>query len=165
VLTRAERGEVPIRTELLRLATELDAAAAPFRPLASESGRTVAVEGPPELQLVADPVRLRQAVGNLVDNALRHGRGAVTVRAVAGPDHVEIAVHDEGPGFSAEFAPRAFERFTRSDAGRSGPGAGLGLAIVKAIAEAHGGAARIVAGEGSTVSFAIPLRGPGAATT
>ncbi|MDH3227442.1 MAG: ATP-binding protein [Thermoleophilia bacterium] len=165
VLSRAERGGIPIRTEPLLLATELGEAVAPFQRLADADGRAIDIEGAGDAQVVADPVRLRQAVGNLVDNALRHGQGAVTVRAVVEADAVEISVHDEGAGFSPDFAPRAFERFTRSDTGRSGRGAGLGLAIVAAIAEAHGGVARIAADKGSTIGFSIPQRRHEAATT
>jgi signal transduction histidine kinase len=88
---------------------------------------------------------MRQALGNLVDNALRHGSGTVVLsaRPTGGGSSLEIAVSDEGPGLSEELAPRAFERFTRGDAARTRGGAGLGLAIVSAIAEAHGGRAAL----------------------
>ena len=65
-------------------------------------------------------------------------------RARPTADGVEIDVSDQGAGFDADLAERAFERFTRASESRSGEGAGLGLAIVRAIADAHGGRAEIV---------------------
>ena len=70
-----------------------------------------------------------------------------------GEGEVVFRVRDEGPGFPPEFAPRAFERFSRADAARSGGGAGLGLAIVAAVARAHGGR---VSADGAEVTLAIP---------
>ncbi len=70
-------------------------------------------------------------------------------------------VSDEGPGFPPDFAPRAFERFSRADEARSGGGAGLGLAIVAAVARAHGGS---VEAEGSEVVLSIPLEPPAPAS-
>jgi len=92
-----------------------------------------------------DSDRVREAVDNLVDNALRFApaRSSIVLAArAAGPDLI-IEVRDHGPGFPAEFLPHAFERFRRPDTGRarSDGGAGLGLAIVSAIAQAHGGRA------------------------
>src|SRR5439155_1084587 len=92
-----------------------------------------------------------QALGNLVENALRHGGGEVRIsahRAVGGA--VELHVSDRGPGFEDGFLDRAFDRFSRTDEGRTGGGAGLGLAIVDAIARAHGGAAGAGRSEGQT---------------
>jgi two-component system OmpR family sensor kinase len=86
-------------------------------------------------------VRLEQALGNLIDNALRHGSGAVTLAAEPHGDRIELHVRDDGPGFPDNFIADAFERFTRADAARSRGGAGLGLAIVAAIARGHGGTA------------------------
>jgi signal transduction histidine kinase len=99
------------------------------------------------LRIVGDPDRLRQAVDNLLDNALRHApRGSVvdvTVRKAAGADGegAVVEVRDRGPGFPAAFLPHAFERFRRADPGRAREegGAGLGLALVASIAHAHGG--------------------------
>jgi two-component system OmpR family sensor kinase len=101
-------------------------------------------------------MRLRQAFGNLVDNALRHGDGDVTLRARPAGTAVEVEVADEGPGFADDIAERAFERFTRGDVARSRGGAGLGLSIVRAIAEAHGGTVEIVPGPGARVRVWIP---------
>jgi two-component system OmpR family sensor kinase len=84
-------------------------------------------------------MRIEQALGNLLENALRHGAGAVRVWTRHDGGRIEIHVSDDGGGFPAEFLPHAFERFRRADTARSGDGTGLGLAIVKAIASAHGG--------------------------
>ncbi len=94
-----------------------------------------------------DPTRVRQAVENLLDNALRHvgPGGVITLRSERTGDSVTIRVEDTGPGFSQDLLDRAFEPFVRSaadhDGNDSGHGAGLGLAIVLAVAEAHGGTA------------------------
>jgi signal transduction histidine kinase len=106
----------------------------------------------------ADVVRLEQALGNVLDNALRHGGGAVRLSAVEQNGSVELHVADEGSGFLAQFLPRAFERFTRADAARTGGGAGLGLAIAAVIAKAHGGSAHAANrdGEGADVWLSIP---------
>ena len=109
-----------------------------------------------------DADRIRQAVDNLVGNALRFAPcGSVIVLAAraAGRD-LDIEVSDDGPGFPAGFLPHAFERFARPDSGRSrgDGGAGLGLAIVWAIAAAHGGIATAVnkSGGGAVVKLRLP---------
>jgi signal transduction histidine kinase len=137
LVARADRGGLPVRAEpvdtrdaLARVGAEY-AATAPGRVAAEGDAATV----------VADPQRLDQALRNLVDNALRHGGGAVRLTTVETPATVEFHVTDEGPGFPAAYLPHAFERFSRADAGRTGEGAGLGLSIVDAIARAHGGSA------------------------
>jgi signal transduction histidine kinase len=76
-----------------------------------------------------------------VANALGHGAGEVLLAGRHDGDAIALAVADEGPGFPDGFAERAFERFTRADAARTGGGAGLGLSIVAVIADAHGGTA------------------------
>jgi signal transduction histidine kinase len=91
------------------------------------------VDVPDDLVIEADRVRLEQALGNMVENALRHGAGTVAL----GARYAELSVRDDGPGFPPEFIPRAFERFSRAAPGRNGSGAGLGLTIVDTIARAH----------------------------
>src|SRR5204863_6534072 len=93
------------------------------------------------LRIHADRARLEQALGNLVDNAQRHGRGEVHLSAIARAGTVERHVTDEGEGLPPEFAPGAIQRFTRADGARSRGRAGLGLAIVATIAASHGGSA------------------------
>jgi heavy metal sensor kinase len=158
VLARADEGQLPLDPQPLDAAALLETVRGRFAPRAQELGRPLTVDAPGAPALHADPVRLEQALGNLVDNALRHGAGAVTLSARAADGAVELAVADAGPGFDADFARRAFERFSRADAARARGGSGLGLAIVRAIAEAHGGTARI---DGAQVALIVPSSKPG----
>jgi signal transduction histidine kinase len=105
------------------------------------------LDTPSDLMLIADRLRLEQALGNLVDNALRHGAGTVTLAARSGDGLVSLLVCDQGLGFPTEFLPHAFERFSRGDPSHGGAGAGLGLTIVRAIATAHGGTATAAGAE------------------
>jgi signal transduction histidine kinase len=156
VLAQAGEGELPVRAEPLRARELLEDAQRRF----AARGRPITVSAPDDLRVHADPLRARQLLANLVDNALRHGSGTVTLSARAGGDGVVLAVTDEGPGFADGLEP--FERFTRADAARTDGGAGLGLALVRAIAEAHGGRAEVA---GAGVSIWLPASGgshPGA---
>jgi signal transduction histidine kinase len=108
---------------------------------AAEAGRELRLEAPPGLTVEADRLRVEQALGNLLDNALRHGEGAIALTAAASGGGVELRVRDEGCGFAPELLARAFERFSRGDPARGRGGTGLGLAIVEAVARAHGGRA------------------------
>ncbi|MET8102166.1 HAMP domain-containing sensor histidine kinase [Streptomyces sp. NPDC005236] len=99
---------------------------------------------------------LEPAVGTLLDNALRHGRGAILVRAEVHDGRLTLSVSDEGSGFPPDFLPRAFDRFSRAEASRTTPGAGLGLALVAAAAASHDGTARAENGPpGATVTLDV----------
>jgi signal transduction histidine kinase len=144
----------------------------PIRSLLAQSTRhaprtdspavTCTVVAPAGLAALVDPGRIRQAVDNLVDNALRFAPAGTQVIISAWADGCDLVVEvsDSGPGFPAGFLPHAFERFRRPDSGRSrsGGGAGLGLAIVAAIAHAHGGeaTARNEPGAGAAVTLRFP---------
>jgi two-component system, OmpR family, sensor kinase len=135
VLARSDQGRLAVRREPVSVAALL-------RDVAGRFGGRVQVDPAPNgLELTGDRARLEQALVSLVDNALRHGGGAATLRAIAENGAVELHVRDEGPGFPPTFLPHAFERFSRPDEARSGGGAGLGLALAQAIAAAHGGSA------------------------
>ena len=127
-----------------------------FGDRARQRGRSISVDADPGWQAYADELRLGQAVGNLVDNALRYGEGEVTLAARPERGGLAIEVSDEGEGIAPEFAERAFERFTRGDTARTRSGTGLGLAIVRAIAEAHGGTAEVAADRRATVRIWLP---------
>lgn len=137
-----EGGGLPLRRERVAAADVLERVRTRFAGRASALGRTVRVEPASELIVDADPARLEQALSNLVDNALHHGSGPVTLSAQQSNGHVELHVTDEGNGFPPEFVQRAFDRFSRADESRSARGTGLGLSIVTLIATAHGGRAR-----------------------
>jgi signal transduction histidine kinase len=154
VLAQADEGRLPLRREPLRAADVLDPVGEAFRARAEGAGRAIEVEPSDGIALNADRLRLEQAVGNLVDNALRHGDGTIRLRAVERNGRVELHVRDEGQGVDAELLPHAFERFTRGDEARTRGGTGLGLALVAAVAEAHGGSA---GAQGSDVWLAIPV--------
>ena len=100
---------------------------------------------------------LEQAVGNLVDNAFRHGRGPITLTAEVHNSSVELHVLDEGPGIPPEFREHAFKAFSRATP--SGDGSGLGLAIVETIARAHDGSAGASLGRdgGADVWIRLPV--------
>jgi heavy metal sensor kinase len=143
VLARASGRRLPVRREQVDLGQLVRQTVDGFKSRASTLGigLNVSIEG--EVQARVDPERIRQTVGNLVDNAIRHSPrgGRVTIDLRRSDSAVEISVADSGEGFPRSFLPRAFEAFTRADASRSraGGGTGLGLAIVRAAAEAHGG--------------------------
>ena len=156
VLARASEGRLPVRRERIDASRLLDGVRERFADRAAQQGRALRVDAPEGLDLPGDPLRLRQALGNLVDNALRHGGGEVALRARSADGGVDLEVLDEGAGFASGIAAGAFERFARGDAARTRGGAGLGLAIVRAVAEAHGGEATIVPGAGATVRIWLP---------
>jgi signal transduction histidine kinase len=141
VIARSDQGRLPVRLETLEPAGLLGTVSQRFGRRAGEHRVALMVDVPDDLELTGDQLRLEQAIGNLVDNALRHGSGTVELVAVRNGDTVELHVRDDGPGFPEGFLEAAFERFTRGDAARGRGGAGLGLAIVHAIAAAHDGEA------------------------
>jgi two-component system OmpR family sensor kinase len=158
VLARSDRGMLPLRTESVSARDLAARVAERFAHRAQAASRTIEVDASPELDIVADGPRLEQALGNLVDNAFRHGGGAIRLSTAERNRAVELHVVDEGPGFPPEFLSRAFERFTRADEARTRGGTGLGLAIAQVIAKAHGGSAHAVNrdGAGADVWLSIP---------
>jgi signal transduction histidine kinase len=138
LIARADQGPLPIRREPVAASDLLDDAATRFANRAGSLGRELHVE-PTDLRLDGDPLRIGQALVNLVDNALVHGAGSVELAAVERDGFVELHVRDAGAGFPADFGPRAFDRFSRADEARSRGGSGLGLSIVELVARAHGG--------------------------
>ncbi len=163
VLASSDEGRLPLRLSGHYVREVLDSVAGRFDARASAAGRSLEVGAPDDGILTGDRVRLEQALGNLVDNALRYGAG--TVRLEANPENGSLAlrVSDDGAGFPPEFLPRAFERFSRADVARAGGGSGLGLAIVDAIARAHGGSVTAAnrAEGGAEIVLRIPTDDPG----
>jgi len=157
VIARSDQGRLPIRPEELHAGELLERVAGRFETRARAEGRPLETDQAPGVALRADPARLEQALANMVDNALTHGSGTVSLSARAANGSVELHVRDEGQGFPPDFLPQAFERFTRAKEARTTAGTGLGLAIAEAIAEAHGGSAHARNGSSATdVWIALP---------
>jgi two-component system OmpR family sensor kinase len=165
VLARADRGRLPVRREPVDLAPLVGEVAEAFAGRAAAGRVNIETLAPDGLRANLDPLRVRQAIGNLIDNALDHTPpgGWVTVEVADVGGVLSIEVWDTGPGFPAAFLPRAFEPFARPDASRTRAdgGAGLGLAIVRAVAEAHGGS--VEAGNRPEGGAVVVLRFPGPA--
>ncbi|MFF3556518.1 sensor histidine kinase [Streptomyces tsukubensis] len=165
-LAQAEAGELRLSPAPVRIGELLAQVATAHAPRAETAGVRLAVTAPDGLpDLTADPVRLRQAVGNLVSNAVRHTPhgGTVTLRAHTAGTRLTVEVEDTGSGIPAEDLPYVFDRFWRADKSRNRRtgGSGLGLAIVRKLAEAHGGtaSARSTPGEGSVFTLELPVAG------
>jgi PAS domain S-box-containing protein len=105
-------------------------------------------------EIWADPDKVDQVVGNLVENAVRHGEGTVTVTVQPWEDGAEVVVEDQGVGIPPDTAARVFTRFWRGNKGR---GTGLGLYIVKGLVEAHGGSVEVGSAEGGGARFRFVL--------
>jgi two-component system sensor histidine kinase BaeS len=163
-LAAADAGRLRLHPEHVRLGELLDQVITAHEGGADAAAVTLrtSILGDPDL--TADPVRLRQATGNLVSNAIRHtpAGGSVTVHAGAADGQVTIAVSDTGEGIAAEDLPHVFDRFWRADKSRTRRtgGSGLGLAIARGIVEGHGGeiAVTSVPGRGSTFTLRMPAQ-------
>jgi len=162
VVARSEHGQLPVTARPLPATELLEGVRRRFDGRSLDGDRPIAVETQPDdLVIVADRLRIEQALANMLDNALRHGGGRIAMTAQRNDGHVELLVADEGPGFPPEFLASAFDRFTRADAARGRGGAGLGLAIVRAIARAHGGDAGASNVDGGGASVWVRLRADG----
>jgi signal transduction histidine kinase len=161
VLAREHGGRVPIHSERVELGELVEPSLRAAR--ARSAGGGVAVEAHiDDAEVIVDRTRIRQALDNLLENALRHALpgGDVKLRAEVDPAAtLTLAVEDSGPGFADSVLETAFEPFRRGDGAHAG--AGLGLAIVRVIAEAHGGAVRAenLAPSGARVTITIAAAG------
>jgi len=127
--------------------------------IADEKGMSIHCEAPEALELMGDPVRLRQIFGNLVDNAVKYAPRGSKVEVLCGEnvDDCWVEVIDDGPGIADGEKNRVFERFYREDRSRASRGLGLGLSMVKALAEAHGGSISVVNTQGRGACFRVVL--------
>jgi signal transduction histidine kinase len=141
-----------VQAEPIDLASELPAIAADWRELLRADGRALRVRVPDGLMARATPGRLREAIGVLVDNSLRHGTGTVTITARRGEATAVIEVSDGGPGVPDELAAHVFER------GVSGGGStGVGLALARALVDADGGRLELSTSRPATFTLFLPV--------
>ncbi|HMG98153.1 MAG TPA: ATP-binding protein [Gaiellales bacterium] len=159
-VAQAETGALPLNLEQVDLAVLASAVAEDFAEASRQGGVEIRVRvGADATPLTADAARMRQALANLVANALRYGApgGVIDIAVDRTAEGTVLTVRDDGTGISSELLPHVFERFVRGPDSR---GSGLGLPIVADIAAAHGGSATAAStpGEGTTVTLVIPAR-------
>jgi two-component system sensor histidine kinase QseC len=132
--------------------------AAQMLPIAEEAGRTITVRAADNAIVIGRPDDLRDMVANLLDNAIVHGRGEITVsvcrKANGRGDEIVLEVADEGEGVAEGLEEAVFDRFRKATA--NSPGAGLGLAIVRQVVRSHGGEAAFLAGAPSRIAVTLP---------
>jgi signal transduction histidine kinase len=159
-VAEAEAGAMKLRRETIAAADMLAEVAELYEFAAEAKGAKLKVREAPGVEFEGDRVRLRRALANLVDNALKYlGPGHSVVLSAEKTDHeILLRVQDDGLGISPEDLPRIWDRLFRADRSRSAPGMGLGLSLVKAIAEAHEGRAEAEStlGRGSTFLLRLP---------
>ncbi|MFJ8794456.1 sensor histidine kinase [Streptomyces sp. NPDC102462] len=162
-LAAADAGTLRLHREPVAAGDLLDQVAAAHRLAADAGAVTLRTECAGEPWLDADPVRMRQALGNLVSNALRHtpADGTVTLAARRDGDEVVLTVADTGHGIAADDLPHVFDRFWRAEKSRSRRtgGSGLGLPIVRHLVAAHGGTAGAASEPGQGAVFTLRLPG------
>ena len=159
-ISEAETGTMQLnvsRVELAKLATEVTEL---YEDTADDAGVTLTANVPAGLSAAADRDRLRQALANLVDNAIKYTPrgGTVEVSATADSEATLIRVSDTGSGISEQDLPRIFDRLYRGDQSRATRGLGLGLNLVRAYVEAQGGTVKVDSklGHGSTFTIRLP---------
>jgi hypothetical protein len=162
-VSRIEAGRLEIRRQVVDLAAEARKAVA-GRVAAGEAEDRFRLEVRGRLpEMWLDPDKIDQILGNLLENAVRHGAGTVTIMVEpgAGEDGASVSVRDEGEGIPPEAAKRVFRQFWRGQANRRS-GTGLGLYIVKGLVEAHGGAITVqrAPGGGAEFRFTLPAGAP-----
>jgi heavy metal sensor kinase len=165
-LARAEAGEARLRREPLDLAALAREVVDDLGVLAEERGQTIETHADGAVIVTADRMWLRQALLNLVDNAVKYSPAGGHILVAVGGDAASafVLVRDDGPGIAPEHRERIFERFYRIDKSRSREvgGTGLGLALVKWVADAHGGRVELDSREGHGSAFRLVLPRGGA---
>jgi signal transduction histidine kinase len=161
LLARIQSGDVAydvVPTDLTEIADE---AIEVLLPVATKANVELVLDATERVIVTTSEQAVSRVLRNLVDNAIRHApEGSVVSVGVSGAEGATVIVHDEGPGFSEEFLPEAFDSFSRSDADRSRQtgGAGLGLAIAKGFVTALDGEIWAEPGPGGIVGFRLPVR-------
>jgi len=142
-LTRIERGKIALRPRRIDLSEIARRTCEDHRQLFEDRSMSLRVEAPAAVWIEADPTRVAQMIGNLLQNAARFGRagGSTVVTSAPGPGGAELHVRDDGTGIAPDLLPRLFTPFVQAADGRSRVqgGLGLGLSLVKGLAELHGG--------------------------
>ncbi len=164
-VSRIEQGKVELRKELVAVEAAVAAAVETVMPVIRERQQHLALQIPVKMMLEADPTRLIQVIGNLLNNASKFTQegGHLTVTAATESAAVKIVVSDNGPGIDPAVLDTMFEPFTqgRISLDRARGGLGVGLSLVKKIVELHGGSVHVRTsnrGTAFTLLFPLPRR-------
>ncbi|MFO0838816.1 MAG: heavy metal sensor histidine kinase [Phycisphaerae bacterium] len=154
LLARADAGQEFVHRKRMRLDAAVSDVADLFAPLADDRGIRLNCDADGNVWTDGDDGRLRQMIGNLLDNAIKYtpAGGRITVRLAVSNGTAELTIHDTGVGIPHNHLPQVFDRFYRADRARTRDGgAGLGLAICKTIVEAHEGGIELESGPDGTL--------------
>lgn len=155
-VSRLDAGRLELRRRDVELLALVRSAVERMASVGHDPARFVIHSDSTAIRLFADPDRLAQVLSNLVENAVRHGDGAVTVTIRSGADHVRLDVADEGPGIAPEHRALIFSRFWQGH--RQGGGSGLGLFVVHGLVTAHGGRVEALdQRQGATFRVTLPV--------
>jgi heavy metal sensor kinase len=162
MISRADSGAIQLRCSDIRAENLVRDTVAMLEPIAEEKQQQIVIEGQEDGTIHVDPILVRQALVNILHNAIKYspeGTG-ITVRLnTDASGAITVSVSDAGPGIAPEHLKRVFDRFYRVDQGRSGGGFGLGLAIAQWVIHAHRGKLEVTSepGRGSTFALTLPL--------
>jgi len=158
-ISEAETGVMKLHRQPVAVVSLLAEVVDLYQYVAEEKGVTVSVSGPADLTLMADIDRMRQVIGNLLDNSLKHTPpgGRIELTCARQAEKVVIRVQDTGTGIPPHDLPRIFDRLYRGDHSRSQRGLGLGLSLVKAVIHAHAGSIEVESAPGQGATFILRL--------
>jgi signal transduction histidine kinase len=158
-IAEAEAGTMRLERRTVDLCQLIREVVEMYQYVAEEKKISVTADLPPACEAPVDATRMRQAFGNLLDNALKYTPqgGAVTITASLADGRAVVRFRDNGAGIPAAERGRIWERLYRGDKSRSQRGLGLGLSVVKAVVEAHGGAATVSSEPGQGSEFTVTL--------
>jgi len=158
-ISEAEAGALQLTRKPVSLGDLVESVADVYRHVAEDKGVALHLEAPTEVWLLTDRSRMRQAVANLLDNAIKYtpAGGRVEITGLREGDTAVIAVQDTGIGMTAAELPKIWDRLYRGDQSRSERGLGLGLSLVRAVVQSHGGRVEVSSGVGSGSTFRIVL--------
>ena len=163
-VSRITRGQLVLKKQRVTLSTLIATAVETVRPLIDSKELMLTVSQPPErIDLEADPLRLSQAVSNLLTNAAKFTPpgGRINLVVTKSPADIVIAVRDTGIGFEPSLAPHLFDMFTQAHAATEGAegGLGIGLSLVKGLIQLHGGTVSAESG-GKGLGAEVKIRLP-----
>jgi len=159
-ISEAETGVMKLDRELIDVSGLMKEVLDIYHYVAEEKNIDIHLTLPPDLSLIADPIRISQAMANLLDNAIKYTPvgGKIDIEARQLKQEILIAIKDSGIGIPREEMPKIWNRLYRGDQSRSQKGLGLGLSLLRAIIRAHKGRIEVLSepGKGSTFSIYLP---------